>query len=74
MCLQRSRCSKRPVLAIEISHPRCVTILLTGYRASETALEAIHQQADDYIAKPADIDALFAMMKRKLLARSRTSP
>ena len=46
------------VRATRQAHPRCVTILLTGYRASETAVEAIHHQADDYIAKPTDIDAL----------------
>jgi ActR/RegA family two-component response regulator len=35
-----------------------VTMILTGYPAFETALEAIRQQVDDYIVKPADIPAL----------------
>src|SRR5438128_12297668 len=33
-------------------NPACVTILLTGYPAFETALQAIHTEVDDYFVKP----------------------
>jgi YesN/AraC family two-component response regulator len=35
--------------------PDCVNLILTGYPAFETALEAIRNQVDDYIVKPAEI-------------------
>src|SRR5438270_4486837 len=51
------------------AQPRCVTILLTGYPAFESAVEAIHHEVDDYVVKPADIDVLVNIMKEKLFAR-----
>jgi ActR/RegA family two-component response regulator len=56
--------------AMRKSHPNCVTILLTGYPAFETALQAIHGDVDDYFVKPADIDSLVSTMQRRLLDRS----
>lgn len=50
-------------------HPECVNLILTGYPAFETALEAIHNQVDDYLVKPADIEALIATIQKKLDAR-----
>ena len=57
------------VKAMRQTHPRCVTILLTGYPAFETAVEGIRHQIDDYVVKPADIDMLVQLMNEKLLAR-----
>jgi DNA-binding NtrC family response regulator len=48
---------------------RCVTIILTGYPGFETAVEAIRQQIDDYVVKPADIDLLVDTVERRLAAR-----
>jgi two-component system response regulator RegA len=48
---------------------RCVTIILTGYPGFETAVEAIRHQIDDYVVKPADIDALVNTVERRLAAR-----
>ena len=31
--------------------PNCATFILTGYPAFETALQAIHSQVDDYLAR-----------------------
>ena len=58
--------------AMRKAHPNCVTILLTGYPAFETALQAIHGDVDDYFVKPADIDSLVSTMQRRLLDRSQS--
>jgi ActR/RegA family two-component response regulator len=46
------------VSAMRRTQPGAVTIILTGYPDFETALNAIRNQVDDYIAKPPDLDAL----------------
>jgi ActR/RegA family two-component response regulator len=50
-------------------HPDCVNLILTGYPAFETALQAVHNQVDDYLVKPADIEALIATIEKKLDSR-----
>src|SRR5437868_9746999 len=42
------------VSAMRRVQPEALTIILTGYPAFESALQAIREQVDDYIAKPAD--------------------
>lgn len=54
------------VSAMRRTQPKAVTMILTGYPAFETALEAIRQQVDDYIVKPADIPALISTIENKL--------
>jgi ActR/RegA family two-component response regulator len=54
------------VSAMRRTQPEAVTMILTGYPAFETALEAIRQQVDDYIVKPADVPALVAAIESKL--------
>jgi len=54
------------VSAMRRTQPEAVTMILTGYPAFETALEAIRQQVDDYIVKPADIPALVRAIESKL--------
>ena len=51
------------------AHPTCVTILLTGYPAFESAVQALHDEVDDYFAKPADLDSLVSTIERKLGTR-----
>ena len=58
------------VRAMRAAHPDCVTILLTGYPAFETAVQAIHDEVDDYVVKPADIEALVSTIERKLARRA----
>jgi ActR/RegA family two-component response regulator len=58
------------VRAMRQANPNCVTVLLTGYPGFETALEAIHNEVDDYVVKPVDLDALVSTIERKLLARA----
>ena len=57
------------VRAMRKAHPNCVTILLTGYPGFESALQALHDEVDDYFVKPADLDSLVNTIERKLRAR-----
>lgn len=54
------------VSAMRRTQPQAVTMILTGYPAFETALEAIRQQVDDYVVKPADIPSLIKAIESKL--------
>jgi ActR/RegA family two-component response regulator len=56
------------VSAMRRTQPEAVTMILTGYPAFETALEAIRQQVDDYIVKPANIPVLVSTIESKLAA------
>lgn len=62
------------VSAMRRTQPEAVTMILTGYPAFETALEAIRQQVDDYIVKPANIPALVSAIESKLAAPPRPRP
>ena len=57
------------VSAMRHIQPHCVNLILTGYPALETALQAIHSQVDDYLTKPADLDALINTIREKLSGR-----
>ena len=54
------------VSAMRRTQPQATTLILTGYPAFETALEAIRQQVDDYLVKPADIETLVSKIRQKL--------
>lgn len=54
------------VSAMRRTQPEAVTIIMTGFPAFETALEAIRSQVDDYVVKPATIDRLVEVIQRKL--------
>jgi len=51
-----------------------VTVIITGYPAFETALEAIRKQVDDYVVKPTDVDQLINVIERKLEQRQPHAP
>ena len=57
------------IRAMRKTHPNCVTILLTGYPAFESVLQAIHDEVDDYFVKPANLDSLISSIDRKLRTR-----
>jgi two-component system response regulator RegA len=54
------------VSAMRRTQPDAVTLILTGYPAFETALEAIRQQVDDYLVKPAEVGTLVENIREKL--------
>ena len=58
------------VSAMRRTQPEAVTMILTGYPAFETALEAIRQQVDDYIVKPANIPSLVSAIESMPLMRA----
>ena len=54
------------VSAMRRTQPNASTFILTGYPDFQTALEAIRQQVDDYLTKPADIRKLVETLKSKI--------
>src|SRR3954470_6355978 len=54
------------VSAMRRTQPDAVTIIITGYPAFESALQAIREQVDDYISKPANVDDLVNTIKMKV--------
>src|SRR6266478_1717407 len=62
------------VSAMRRIQPDAITIIITGYPAFETALEAIRGQVDDYIVKPADTKELIDTIRQKLTNRTRHVP
>ena len=58
------------VSAMRSMQPNCVTLILTGFPGFETALEALRNQVDDYLIKPADVPALVSLIEKKLKQRA----
>jgi ActR/RegA family two-component response regulator len=54
------------VSAMRRTQPEAATIIITGYPAFETALQAIRSQVDDYIVKPAKVENLLEVIKRRM--------
>ena len=54
--------------------PAAVRFVLTGYPDFHTALEAIRQQVDSYLVKPAQIETLLSEIKEKLQRRHPHQP
>lgn len=54
------------VSAMRRTQPKCINFILTGYPAFETALQAIRNQVDDYLVKPANVQELVASLQRRL--------
>src|ERR1700745_3775262 len=62
------------VSAMRRTQPDCVTLILTGYPAFETALQAIRSQVDDYLIKPAPVEMLVSAIEKKLQERQPHHP
>jgi len=62
------------ISAMRRVQPQAVTLILTGYPDFETALQAIRNQVDDYLTKPADIRNLVATIKEKAANPRRVPP
>src|ERR1700687_3444909 len=54
------------VSAMRHTHPRAVTLVLSGYPALEEALSAIRVQADAILVKPIEIASLRKLIREKL--------
>lgn len=62
------------ISAMRRSQPQAVTLILTGYPDFETALQAIRNQVDDYLTKPADVRELVATIKERATNPRRVAP
>ena len=62
------------VSAMRRTQPEAVTLIITGYPAFETALQAIRSQVDDYISKPAEITKLVEAIQHALSGRKPNRP
>ena len=62
----------RIVSAMRSAQPRCVNVILTGYPALESAVQAIRSQVDDYLVKPADVDTIIKVLRKKLASRRKS--
>jgi CheY-like chemotaxis protein len=57
------------VSAMRRTHPACLNLILTGYPALETALQAIRSQVDDYLLKPVDVPRVLSTIEQRLKDR-----
>jgi len=60
----------RVVREMRKRQPGCITMILTGYPAFESAVEALHQRVDDYVVKPVDVDSLVSSLRDKLTRKN----
>lgn len=56
------------ISAMRRVQPGAVTLILTGYPDFETALQAIRNQVDDYLTKPAGLRTMRWVLKARLRA------
>ena len=59
------------VSAMRRTQPNCLILILTGFPGFDTVLEAMHNQVDEYLIKPAPIPALLGLIEQKLTERAR---
>lgn len=62
------------VSAMRRVQPHAATLIITGFPAFETALQAIRAQVDDYVVKPAAIPDLIASLQRSVTGPRRHVP
>jgi two-component system, NtrC family, response regulator HydG len=67
--VERERDGYTVVRRMREVHPRCVTIILTGYPDLESAIDGIRLGVIDYITKPTNADELVTLLTEKLAAR-----
>lgn len=58
------------VSAMRHLQPNCINLILTGYPALETALQAIRNHVDDYLIKPAELDLIISTIQQRLENRT----
>ncbi len=62
------------VSAMRRTQPECLSIILTGYPAFESALAAIEGQVDDYMVKPARVANLVSLIQERMENRRPRRP
>jgi len=62
------------VSAMRHTHPKAVTLVLSGYPQLDEALSAIRLQADEILVKPMEISALRELIHKKLANPMRFRP
>ena len=53
------------------SKPEILTVLITGYGSSDSAVEAMKRGASDYLTKPFNLDDMVARLRKVLLEKKR---
>lgn len=56
------------VSAMRRTQPEAITIIITGYPAFDSALEAIRSQVDGYLIKPTKVPELLKLLRKELEA------
>jgi ActR/RegA family two-component response regulator len=59
------------VTAMRRTQPNCLILILTGFPGFDTVLEAMRNQVDEYLIKPAPVPALLGLIEKKLSERMR---
>jgi ActR/RegA family two-component response regulator len=59
------------VTAMRRTQPNCLILILTGFPGFDTVLEAMRNQVDEYLIKPAPVSALLGLIEQKLANRIR---
>jgi ActR/RegA family two-component response regulator len=57
--------------AMRRTQPDCLVLILTGFPGFDTVLEAMHNQVDEYLVKPAPVPVLLDLIEQKLAKRRR---
>jgi hypothetical protein len=53
------------------TQPECLILILTGFPGFDTVLEAMRNQVDEYLIKPAPVPTLLDLIEQKLEERTR---
>jgi DNA-binding response OmpR family regulator len=56
--------------AMRSTNPQAVRLILTGYPAIETALQALRAEVDDYLIKPTEVEDIVSTIRSKLENRA----
>lgn len=69
LCIESEADGLSVVRAMREANPRCMSVILTGYPADDTAAQGFALGIEDYVAKPASADFLIALLADKLTAQ-----
>jgi ActR/RegA family two-component response regulator len=70
MNIQRAGDGFAVVSAMRSTQPGAVRLILTGYPAIDTALQALREEVDDYLIKPTEVEQIVAKIHERLKTTS----